>query len=222
MNSLDIIKSPWDEKVFGINSFEVLYYEEEILSKTTIPGLYTLKLEPLADKSLAQKHGFYYCDTLIVPECRIEHLKVFQSESLTFDLETDIKDILPICNGAFSYGRFHRDFNFSKKNADSRYNEWLLDIYIKGSVFALRHEKQLAGFIAVYQNELQLHAIHDSYRGKGYSKFWWSKVCQYLFAEGILSIKSSISASNLAAINLYASLGFKFTKVLDAYHKIVH
>lgn len=221
MSNSTIIETPWDKKVFGINTFEVLDYSKETLSKTTGAGLYTLKLDQLSNKALAQQFGFYYCDTLITPECKPEHLQVFQDESLTFDLETDIKDILPICNGAFSHGRFHRDFHLDKLKADARYNQWLLDIHSKGSVFALRYENNLAGFIAVHQNELQLHAIDEPYRGKGYAKFWWSKVCQHLYAQGHQTLKSSVSASNLAVVNLYSSLGFKFISAKDIYHKLV-
>lgn len=219
MSKPTIIETPWDKKVFGINTFEVLDYSEETLSKTTGAGLYTLKLDPLSNKALAQQFGFYYCDTLIIPVCKPEQLQVFQDEPLTFDLETNIKDILPICDGAFSHGRFHRDFNLSKNSADERYNQWLLDIYSKGSVFALRYKNNLAGFIAVHQNELQLHAIHDEYRGKGYAKFWWSQVCQYLYSQGNQTLKSSVSASNLAVINLYSRLGFDFVMSIDVYHK---
>ncbi|TXI38475.1 MAG: GNAT family N-acetyltransferase [Methylophilus methylotrophus] len=219
MSNPTIIETPWDKKIFGINTFEVLDYSEETLSKTTNTGLYTLKLDPLADKTLAQKFDFYYCDTLIVPECKSEKLQVFKDERFTSDLETDIKDILPICNGAFSHGRFHRDFNLSKKSADERYNQWLLDIHAKGNVFGLRYEKQLAGFIATHRNELQLHAVHESYRGKGYAKFWWTQVCQYVYSQGYESIKSSVSASNLAVVNLYSRLGFEFNKSVDVYHK---
>lgn len=219
MNNPTIIETPWDKKVFGINTFEVLDYSEITLSKTTCAGLYTLKLDSLSNKDLAHKFGFYYCDTLMIPECKPEHLQVFHDESLTFDLETDIKDILPICDGAFSHGRFHRDFNLSKKSADKRYNQWLLDIHSKGSIFALRYKKNLAGFIAVHQNELQLHAIDEPYRGKGYAKFWWSQVCQYLYAQGHQTLKSSVSASNLAVVNLYSRLGFDFNHSVDVYHK---
>ena len=221
MSKPTIIETPWDKKVFGINTFEVLDYSEDTLSKTTGAGLYTLKLDPLANKSLAQQFGVYYCDTLIIPECKPEQLQVFQDESLTIDLETDVKDILSICDGAFSYGRFHRDFNLSKKSADARYNQWLLDIHSKGSIFSLRYKSNLSGFIAVYQNELQLHAINEAYRGKGYAKFWWSQVCQYLYTQGKQTIKSSVSASNLAVVNLYSSLGFRFVSALDVFHKKV-
>ena len=222
MSKLAIIETPWDNRIFGINTFEVLDYSEETLSKTTSKGLYALKLDPLSNKALAQKFGFYYCDTLMVPECKSEFLQVFNDEKLTFDLETDIKEILPISNGAYSHGRFHRDFNISKNNADERYNQWLLDIHSKGSIFALRYEEKLAGFIAVHQNELQLHAIHESYRGKGYAKFWWFQVCQFLYAQGNQSLKSSVSASNLAVVNLYSNLGFKFVSTKDIYHKLVN
>lgn len=221
MTNTAIIETPWDKKVFGINTFEVLDYTEETLHQTQQSGLYTLKLDPLSHKELAQQFGFYYCDTLITPECKPEQLQVFENDVFTFDCDTDIQEMLKICDCAFSHGRFHRDFNLSKKDADARYNQWLLDIFAKGSVFALRYQGNLGGFIAVYQNELQLHAISEKFRGRGYAKYWWSNVCQHLFLNGQDVIKSSVSSSNLPVVNLYASLGFKFVKAVDVYHKFV-
>lgn len=222
MINQNVKATPWDKKIFGFDTFEVLDYTEETLSQTKGAGHYTLKLDPLHDKALAEKYGFYYCDTLLVPECTPEHLKEFHMDQLTFDLNADIQQLLNICDGAFSHGRFHRDFKLDKKNADARYNQWLTDIHKKGHIFALKFNAQLAGFIAVQENELQLHAIAKDFRGKGYAKYWWSEVCQYLFLNGNSVITSSVSASNLAVLNLYTSLGFKFTKAVDVYHKLAN
>jgi predicted GNAT family acetyltransferase len=59
------------------------------------------------------------------------------------------------------------------------------------------------------------------YRGKGLAKFFWSKVCRQMFAEGHAEIQSSISFVNIAVINLYAALGFRFRRPVDVYHRMV-
>ena len=60
------------------------------------------------------------------------------------------------------------------------------------------------------------------YRGQGLAKFWWSLVCCRLFADGFDEVSSSVSAANLAVLNLYASLGFKFKEATDVYHKLIN
>jgi hypothetical protein len=63
MSNLIIIEALWGNRIFGINNYEVLDYLEKTLSKTTGKGPYSFKLDPQSNKTLAQKFGFYYCDT---------------------------------------------------------------------------------------------------------------------------------------------------------------
>jgi hypothetical protein len=45
-------------------------------------------------------------------------------------------------------------------------------------------------------------------------------VCDELYAQGQLEISSSISAANLAAANLYLTLGFRPQHPVDVYHRM--
>jgi len=216
-----IKETPWDIKALGIFSAEVLEYTEEALKACSQLGFYTLRIDPLAKKALAHEYGFYYCDTLITPTCRKQQLINFKHADVSIDTNTHIDSLLAICNGAFKHGRFHRDFNLKTQMADARYNQWLVDLKQQGDVFALRHKGDLAGFIACKNGALQLHAVAQAYRGQGLAKYWWTLVCNTLFANGFEDVSSSISASNLAVLNLYSSLGFKLTKATDIYHKVV-
>jgi len=215
-------ETPWDSKVFGIYTAELQEYNDFALSSCELnPGLYTLKLNPLSDKGLADKNGFYYCDTLIKPVCKTQELIVYNNSDISINDSTPLDILLKVCNGAFTYGRFHRDFNITKTQADARYNQWLTDIYEDGKVYGLIFKSELAGFIACRGNKLQLHALLKKYRGKGLAKFWWSLVCRRLFEDGFKEVSSSVSATNLAVLNLYSSLGFKFKDATDIYHKLI-
>ena len=83
------------------------------------------------------------------------------------------------------------------------------------------HGGKVAGFIAHTGGKLVLHAMSSAYRGKGLAKFFWSKVCQHLFEQGHTEIESSISFVNIAVINLYATLVFRFRRPVDVYHRMV-
>ncbi len=223
MSQTSLIKpTPWDAAVFNMPTWELLEYTEELLQKAAqIPGHQTLKLDPLANKQLLDKHGFYYCDTLIIPSCKQSRLRPVHHPDATVLKLIDIEHALKIFHGSFSHGRFHRDFNLPRSAADLRYDNWLKQLLAANQVYGLYWQGVLAGFIGHENNNLVLHAVVEEYRGKGLSKYWWSEVCLELFANGCDEVKSSISASNLAVLNLYASLGFSFSSPQDIYHRLV-
>ena len=217
-----IKETPWDAAAFGLHTAEIVEYSEAALHQATqIPGHYTIKVDPLADKRLLQEYGFYYCDTLIEPNCAADKLRTFAHPDAVISKEADLPSLLAICHGAFAHGRFHRDFNLDKSHADLRYDNWLRQLYEKNTVYGLFWRGDLAGFIAFAGNSLVLHTVAESQRGKGRAKYWWSAVSTELMAAGHAEVKSSISAANLAALNLYASLGYSFRNPLDVYHRLV-
>ena len=220
MNEL-LKPTPWDTAAFGMPTWELTEYSAAALQQAAqTAGHHTIKVDPLADKRMLQEHGFYYCDTLIEPYCGSARLRPALHADATIAGEPDADEVLSICHGAFAHGRFHRDFNLSKEAADKRYDNWLRQLLDKKQVYGLYWQGALAGFVAYDGNSLLLHAVAEQYRGKGCSKFWWSAVCGELLATGHDEVKSSISAGNLAVLNLYASLGFSFRNPQDIYHRL--
>ncbi len=214
--------TPWDTAAFGMPTWELLEYSAAALQQAVrTPGHHTLKVDPLADKRLLHEYGFYYCDTLIEPHCGVDRLRSVQHTDASISREIEAEAALAICHGAFAYGRFHRDFNLSKAAADLRYDNWLRQLLEAQQVYGLYWQGALAGFIGHSGNNLVLHALAEPHRGKGLSKYWWSEVCGELLISGYDEVKSSISASNLAVLNLYASLGFAFNNPQDVYHRWV-
>ena len=88
-------------------------------------------------------------------------------------------------------------------------------------MIAVLYEGELAGFFCISENKLMLHAVLKKLQGKGLSKYFWSAVCRKLFQLGHKELTSSVSATNLPVVNLYASLGFRFRNTLDVYHLFV-
>lgn len=222
MNQSSLIKAtPWDTVAFGIPTWELLEYSKFALEQSLhTKGHYTLKVDPLVDKRLLHEFGFYYCDTLIEPSCILSKLQSVEHKDATVSKKIDHEQALKICNGAFSHGRFHRDFNLPKNASDFRYDNWLGQLLKGDQVYGLYWQGDLAGFIGVNQNNLVLHAVSEKYRGKGLAKFWWSTLCKDLLENGNEKVKSSISATNLAVLKLYSSLGFSFGNAQDIYHRL--
>lgn len=223
MSARDRIKPvPWDRAAFGRDCYELAGAEAATLAAAlTQPGHYTVKVDPLADKRALHAAGFYYCDTLIEPWCVPERLVRHDDAATALDFAPALAPLAAICDGAFVHGRFHRDFNLEPACADRRYGNWLAQLHGEGRVIGLTHAGTPAGFIAHVDGALVLHALGAQWRGRGLAKFWWSAAGRHLFAQGCREIRSSISAANLAVLNLYASLGFRFRQPLDVYHRVV-
>lgn len=230
LNNNNYIKQTfWDQKVFQINTFEIPVESEETLSskinqikENPEPGHYTIKVNPLWNTKILADSGFYYCDTLIQPYCDPQSFIFHHHPQVSISLKNSLEELLTICNGAFAYGRFHRDFNIDQQKADLRYNSWLSQLFQEQKVWGLIYDQELVGFWAFSEQNIVLHALKSEYRGKGMAKYFWSNACQEMFKSGYQEIISSISASNLAILNLYRSLGFKFKNAQNVYHLLIN
>ncbi|MBI2317431.1 MAG: GNAT family N-acetyltransferase [Betaproteobacteria bacterium] len=214
--------APWDQVAFGIDCFELADSSPELLEQALqTPGHYSVKVDPLAPKQALHRCGFYYCDTLLEPWCTPPRLARLERDGLAIDDAPALGTVLGICHGAFAHGRFHRDFGLDSRRADRRYDNWLRELHRERKVYGLLCQGDPAGFIARSGDCLVLHALGERYRGRGLARYFWSMLCARLFAEGLPEVRSSISAANLAALNLYAALGFRFRKPVDVYHRMV-
>ena len=216
-----IERVPWDSAALGCEAYELASAAPEVLAQARSPGHYTVRVAPLADKRVLHESGFYYCDTLVEPYCAAREFKPQPHPAAGLQRDAGLEPVLAICRGAFRHGRFHRDFNVPQERADLRYETWLRTLHGDGKVYGLTWEGELAGFIAHEGGKLVLHALGSQHRGRRLARHLWSAVCADLTRQGVLELTSSISATNLAALNLYASLGFRFRNAVDVYHRVV-
>jgi ribosomal protein S18 acetylase RimI-like enzyme len=206
-----------------MDTYELSEISEVVLHNLLIqckPGHYTAKIDPLDKfaKKLLNDYGFYYCDTLLEPYCTMQNLITREHHLASISSSISLNEVVNICHGAFSHGRFHRDFNLDTMVADRRYNLWLEELFYSGNVWGLLYEDKVVGFWAFKDERILLHAIDPMHRGKGISKYLWELACKKMFSQGNKEIKSSISATNMPALNLYVSLGFSFRNPIDTYH----
>lgn len=108
--------------------------------------------------------------------------------------------------GVFKHGKFHRDFHVEKFAVDQRYNRWLSQLYKENIVWGLICDGHLAGFAAIKDNGILLNAMDEEYRGQNLRK---SVHDCCLFDAGWEEVFTSLSASNLAMLNLVAWTGFE-------------
>lgn len=220
-NAKLIERVPWDCAALGRDAFEIANAGPQALARVGAPGHYTVKVDPLESKAALHRNGFYYCDTLVEPVCAAGELNLLRHDAAGFDPRPALEPLLAVCRGAFQHGRFHRDFNVEPRHADLRYENWLRALHAQGKVYGLAWETEFAGFIAHEGGKLVLHALGERHRGRGLAKYLWSPVCADLVGEGAQEITSSISVANVAALGLYAALGFRFRNPLDVYHRVI-
>jgi len=216
-----IERVPWDSAALGCEAYEFASAAPEVLAQARAAGHYTVRVNPLADKRPLHKHGFYYCDTLIEPYCAAGDFKPQPHPAAGASRDPALEPLLAICRGAFQQGRFHRDFNVERARADRRYENWLKTLHAAGKVYGLLWQDELAGFIAHEGGKLVLHALGARHRGRGLARHLWSAVCADLTRQGAAELTSSISLTNLAALNLYVALGFRFRNPVDVYHRVI-
>ena len=224
--------APWDQAAFGFAAWELSEYSEAALDAAdATPGHQTIKVDPLADKRALHERGFYYTDTLLETVGRREQLRPLKpldghnmstaAKIVGIGRDFALDAALAICHGAFAHGRFHRDFQIDPAGATLRYDNWLRQLAAAGQVYGLFAEGALAGFIGYSGNALVLHAVAPAFRGRGLAKYWWRQVIVELMNGGHETVTSSISAGNMAVLNLYATQGFSFKNPQDIYHRIV-
>src|SRR5690625_7996985 len=89
------------------------------------------------------------------------------------------------------------------------------------NLFALLYNGELAGFYGFDEDKVLLLGIKKEFQGMGLAKPFKSIGCKKQFEQGYSSLYTSISAANVASLNLFYSLGFKLIKTLDVYHKSI-
>ncbi|WP_088052834.1 GNAT family N-acetyltransferase [Virgibacillus dakarensis] len=213
--------TPWDERNFRIPTYEVTSVSEEALKETDqYEGHYTIKVKPMENPEQILKHDFYYMDTLIEPVCEKENLVAFEREGTSISKDYAKEEVLAIAEEAFMHGRFHRDFHIPSSLADLRYMNWVRDLQMKDQIFALYYQDQLAGFYGYEGEKVLLLGMKEEFRSKGLAKAFTSKGCQAQFNDGHDRLRTSISAANVASLNLFIILGFKLKNTIDVYHKL--
>lgn len=214
--------TPWDSVVLGMPSFEIVDPSPKcFVVLADRPGHYTVKVDPLQDTRMLAESGFYYCDTLLEPWCERGRFTPSPHRFAQIVLRPAEDVIMRLCHGAFRHGRFHRDFNVGKSQADDRYDKWLLQLQGSNKVWGLAWESEVVGFFATDEAKAVLHAIAPEVRGRGIAKHLWTAAIMRMFEEGHDVVTSSVSAANVAVVNLYAALGFRFRNPVDVYHRIV-
>jgi RimJ/RimL family protein N-acetyltransferase len=139
--------------------------------------------------------------------------------------EPDLADVLRISRDAFHHGRYHADARVPRDLADQRYQDWVRRTLRPRNpqvLLAARSGAEVCGFSVVEihsgQGYLHLYAVDPSRTGAGIGVSLVAATLRYVQERGAGSMRSKISAANVASINIMARLGARFLDPLVLLH----
>ena len=234
---------PWDEAIFGFPVAELRIGSQpptrgdvsafraalEEFAATTRAELISARFSALqlawvdifcqvgfipVDLSLEASHGPLRLETM--PKARF---------GVRLAAPDDFPDLLRFAGSAFRFGRYHTDPRFPRELADRRYVHWLRTALESADasdlVFVLGSAAQRLGFFhAVLRDgaaDLRLAAADpDSPVGLGLALY--SETLLALQQMGARRFVTKVSAANMGVVNLYASIGFRFSNPEHVLH----
>jgi ribosomal protein S18 acetylase RimI-like enzyme len=189
---------------------------------------------------ILETNGFYFVETTLCPSLALTGYDVldrFVADSAGVlprryqrsTLEVKAADrsdhemaaaVRTIAGESFVDDRFHVDRNCPPDAASRRYRLWVDDLFLDGAVryHVLLLRREPIAFMASRTGDLQLAGFARRYAGAGLGEFFWLSVLDRLRADGVTRVSTTISVTNVAVVNLYARLNFKFRDPKSTFH----
>lgn len=244
--ALDCFVVPWDSSIFG---FAVAQISRMDLGAAGTPsaGLFgsfdawcseqgvrlvscRLDHSQLRESMELEAHGFRFVETVYEP--RLDALDTVAPPRHAIDvteaIQADLPAIEEVAYSAFTTGRFLLDHRLPPDLSNRRYATWVRSAFEASHQTVLKAEidGELVGFFIVERRSddrfyWHLTAIAPGWQGKGIGLSLWQTMLRRHAADGGTSVKTTISGHNLAAINLYARLGFSFSSAQMTFHRLM-
>lgn len=131
--------------------------------------------------------------------------------------EGDANTIAAIAGEIFRAGRFHVDPLIDPAIGDRRYRRWVWNAFRNPAqrVWRCSEAGRIAAFFVVEspgpdQRFWSLVGMAPGLAGKGLAARMWRAMLRKHQEEGVRRVSTSISSHNVAVLNLYVKLGFRF------------
>lgn len=242
--SLDVTLVPWDSEVFGfavaqvegldLGGAETLAALAPSLDRWCDDhdvGLISCRLDHLRlrESAALEEIGFRFIET--VYRQRLTTLEDVASPRQTVHVgeagEGDLAAIEAIASSAFTTGRFLLDGRLDPALSHRRYANWVRTSFANERHTVLKAEVagDLVGFFIVERRSggvvyWHLTAMAPAWQGKGLASSVWRTMLLRHRTEGATSVETTISGHNLAAVNLYARLGFSIAAAEMTFHRL--
>lgn len=183
--------------------------------------------DQLRESMLLEERGFRFVEMVISP--RFEGLDQVEPTDDGIEIRLaeagDVPSLQAIAQSAFGHERFHVDPRLDRKLADQRYGNWVASTLGHGSqkLLKITERDRLIGVFIVERLASgdaywHLTAIAPEWQGQGYGCRVWRAMLNRHREEGCLGLATNVSVRNVAVLNLYARLGFRFQPPQMTFH----
>jgi GNAT superfamily N-acetyltransferase len=231
-----VAKVPWDTEIFefGVGDYRLPPAEDGLapsLGSVLLDWACINKVElissavPASDRvriAMLEASNFAYVDSSLTATIAPLSPSADNAGGAVRAREAEQEDwpqIENIAAIAFSAGRYHADVRFPRALADRRYRWWMEralrskdsrdHVYVTGEI------GQPTAFLHVVRRadvaDMRLVAIDPRLHGARLGRRFYAAVLNLLLSLGVRSVHTKLSALNAPALNLYASLGFRFS-----------
>jgi RimJ/RimL family protein N-acetyltransferase len=233
---------PWDRDVFG---FPVVQIQDlEVMDSHGAMSDYAdfrawldlgqvrivssrLPHHRLRESMFLEANGFRFVEMVLHPTLEnLQSLNIPQDDLLiALAQESDLPFLQDIAERAFRHERYHVDPRLNPRLGDLRYGRWVRNSLGHPSqrLLKITHGDRLVALFLVGSRDgrtayWHLTAVSPRWQGSGYGYRVWQSMLRYHQAEGCEALMTTISARNVAVLNLYAKLGFRFRPPEMTFH----
>lgn len=242
---LEYFLVPWDTEIFGFSVAQIANLEVE--SRGAEEPLFNrfdawcvdqgirfsacrLAQSALLESEAVQDRGFRFVELNYRPfldRLSSRDLPPADPEIRFVGAGDEDADELVDCAGRiFQYGRFHQDPLFDRDLANRRYSVWMRTAFSLNDQRVIRcaRGEETVGFFVIEdpspdESFWSLIGLAPEFQGGGWGTRVVRSMLRWHREEGKNRVGTSISSHNIAVMNLYAKLGWRFPEPLVSYHR---
>lgn len=227
----------WDTKFFGYKIARIFVSQD---SKAQIDQ--TISMLRLEDFKLAyffvspeddtSNDSIKACSGQLVDEkvtysYSIDEQTIFKVDDYIVRYNEDIvtQELTQLALQSGVYSRLRIDPNFSKREYENLYKEWIKKSVTKevaDQVLVYKHDDHILGFITVKIAEghgtIGLLAVDEKSRGKSIGKKLLTSSFAYFKNNDITTIEVVTQRANQIACRFYEACGFNLSEIVNVYH----
>jgi hypothetical protein len=242
-NVLEYRDTPWDQRVLGYNTNEILsieynsdeklrrllqLFEADCLERGVLFTVSRIDASRVQLKTIMHQHGFYLAEiSLQLLKTDMQQSNFSSEKKLNLKLEKpqdrDFMQMQEIARDDFHFGRILEDPNIEPQNARARSFHWIEDLRRQQKEFwVIRQNEHVIGFWIqqVEDTKASLILAGTAEKASMLALPFWKMCLQDLQSRNVQEVRTLISAANVRAVNLYRHLEFKFERSLLGLHRM--
>ena len=238
--------TPWDTKAFGFDAGELIWEGgvspegsldlDELLrrAKKEQVGFLSCRVGALelSKAHILEEYQFRFIETTVNPRISLDRWTGhFPGDDLKPELATSraIREIADEITGHFKFGRLQMDPRLPSEVGDKRYQNWLLASIDSSQLDVLQvlnqNKERVAFFLFAIDEDSRevawlLNGVTKKFAGHGLGTAAWGAALRFHSLQGFPEVETTISTANIAALTIYARLGFSFTRPSVTFHWI--